>query len=320
MGARTNLRSPSGSTNTRVSLARLLLEREVGQRVPPVQELQQTIGTGSGTVVKALRDLQDSGAVTLKMRGHRGTTVEARHVGRLWNAGQLGNFRVVMPPPWPVEQLGILRAMKDLLSRVGVPLVPDFVAGARARLEAVYHERAHAAITSVGAFSSHHSDLLGMTSLDLGEFTYYARGSLVVIQREGATIGRRPRVGMDPGSYDHQQLTEAEFGQLEPRYLDCSFFTVPANVLAGEIDLAVWHRMPTVIPPELAGLTLRSPATPTAVALIDQLSHAAVVTRSVDAATNAVLREVKRSEIVRYQEELQQVAAEDAAHPILWPS
>jgi len=55
-------------------VARLLLARAPGERLPAIQEINSQLGVGVGTVQKAISALQD--AVTLTARGHRGTFVE----------------------------------------------------------------------------------------------------------------------------------------------------------------------------------------------------------------------------------------------------
>ena len=49
-------------------------------------------------------------------------------------------------------------------------------------------------------------------------------------------------MGIDRDSSDHVQLTEAEFGHLEDVcYVDCQFPKVPADILAGRIDVGIRH-------------------------------------------------------------------------------
>ncbi|QYM63821.1 hypothetical protein K1X59_17045 [Microbacterium sp. Se5.02b] len=199
--------SSTSKADVRAVLARVLLTREVGQRIPTVQDLQHTSRAGAGTVVKALRSLQDSGAVTLSSHGHQGTLVVSRNVGQLWREAQLGNFSLIMPPPGPVEQHGILEALQEPLARQGVPVVVSALAGARRRLERLHLESADAVVTSAGAFERHRDDFPGLRSLDLGESTFYSPGSLVVVEGPkpvrgagcaSASTGRRTTISCSP--------------------------------------------------------------------------------------------------------------------------
>ena len=106
-------RNPTSARTTargdvRAAIAAAALTRETGQRMPTVQELQEQTRTGAGTVVKAIRELESHGALSLSSHGHLGTLIVERDVGALWNAAGYGNFRVEFPPPGPVEQRGLL--------------------------------------------------------------------------------------------------------------------------------------------------------------------------------------------------------------------
>jgi hypothetical protein len=119
-------------------------------------------------------------------------------------------------------------------------------------------------------------------------------------------------VGIDRMSYDHQRLSEAEFGDRDPEYVPCPFVFAPAAVLAGDVDAAIWHSMPTVIPPELAGLRLSPLATAAGRTACHQISPAVIVTRSLDPGVNALLRHVKPADVVRTQSRLLKAAATDS--------
>lgn len=315
-GARTSARS--GASTTRVSLSKLLLSFEIGQRLPSVQDLQRELSAGAGTVMKVLRELENLGAVSVEARKTQGTIVLSRHVGKLWREADLGNLILVMPPPGPIEQMGIVQAVRDAVERTGVPVVTRFTGGAEERLRTVYHRHSHAAVCSLGAYNNLRDELPGMTHLDLGPASYYDTGTLVLVSQTG-TLPEKPRIGIDHGSYDHEILTHQLFDHLEPAYVPCDFYRAPAMVLEGAIHSVVWHRMPTVIPPELAGLQLTPITSESSDNLVDSLSHGTIVTRAIDAPTNALLREVKVGNIRQRQAELRTLAEDGASRSVLWP-
>lgn len=311
--------SARSKPDVRAVVARVLLTREVGQRIPTVQELQHTARSGTGTVIKALRGLEADGSVTLSSHGHQGTVVVARDAGQLWNAAQLGNFALIMPPPGPIEQQGILETVQGSLARQGVPVVVQSLAGARRRLEELHLERADAVITSAGAFARHRDDFAGLTALELGESSFYSAGSLVVVESAGPRRSGPLRVGIDPASFDHQLLTETEFAGEQVDFVEWRFVSAPAAVLRGRVDAAIWHAMPTVISPELAGLAVR-PVSDRTLAAVPEISRAVLVTRSLDAGANALVRAIAPAEVAKAQSRLLKLAAEatdDAAE--FWP-
>jgi hypothetical protein len=292
----------------RQHLALVLLSREVGQRIPTVQDLQATAQVGTGTVIKALRSLENSGAVSLSSHGHQGTVVSQRNVGILWNEAQLGNFVLATPPPGPVEQYGIVEAIQATLNRMNIPVSIAYIPGARERLAAVFHSRAHAVVTSVGAFDHHREDFPGLNGIDLGESSFYAKNSLVVVEMQNAVHSSSLVVGIDRGSFDHSFLTQQEFSSVPHTLVDCRFVSAPAAVLAGRVDAAVWHSMPTVIPPELAGLRLR-PVRDSARTESEAVSRAVLVSRNLDAGVTALLRSISTEEVARTQQKLLKAAS-----------
>lgn len=309
---------PTGVVAARRQLARILLEREVGQRLPSTQVLQQETGLGAGTVIKALRELQRLRAATLKARGHQGTTIEARHVGRLWSAAGLGTFVLVLPPPGPVEQQAAQTVVRSAMGRLSIASGIEYMSGAALRLEEVYQGRAHTALMSAGAFRHLREDRPGVVGVDLGPGSYYAHRSLVTVQRAGSEQGQVPRVAIDRSSLDHARLTEATFGRQEHEAVDCPFVEVPARVLAGEVDVGIWHAMPTVIPPHLAGLTL-TPLEELGVQVPPDDLNAVVVSLAVDAATNAALRELRPGEVQKRYRDLMSEPDHASSKALTWP-
>jgi hypothetical protein len=92
---------------------------------------------------------------------------------------------------------------------------------------------------------------------DASPVAYYASGQVVVVS--AAAGGTRLRVGVDNSSPDHLALTQGEFGDVEGvEWVQCRFRDVPAQILLGQIDAGVWHRIDAPISPELAGLVVRA--------------------------------------------------------------
>ncbi|NYD54183.1 YhfZ family protein [Microbacterium pseudoresistens] len=302
--------SVRNTSDVQSTLARVLLTREVGQRIPTVQYLQQTVRAGTGTVMKALRALEANGAISLSSHGHQGTMLVSRDAGKLWNEAHLGNFALLMPPPGPVEQQGILDTVQSSLASQGVPVVVSALAGARRRLEEVYFERTDAVVVSAAAFARHQEDFPGLAAVVLGDSTFYSAGSLVVVERHGGHSAGRLRVGIDRASHDHQLLTETEFADLDVEFVDARFVTGPAAVLRGRVDAAIWHSMPTVISPQLAGLRVRSVSDATLDATRD-VSRAVLVTRSLDAGASALIRDVTPASIAKAQSRLLRLAVDN---------
>jgi len=299
-------------------VARELLDVPLGARIPTVQQLQACIGVGSGTVVKALRTLEERGAASTEAHGHLGTLLIDHDLGQLWELGRMGNLRVLMTPPGPVEQHAVAAAVRQAMSERDVPVLLDFVPGASRRLKLVATGKAQATVTSRGAFTQHEREYPALSVVDLGDHTYYDRGTLVVVSRT-QRLGTRPRrVGIDASSDDHVALTRAEFGQ-DVEVVACSFVHGPAGVLNGDFDAVIWHRMPAIIPPELAGLAVRALSIGDADPGLGQLSRAVLVHRRSDVGVGGLLAAVSPTRVRQHLRRLNTaVGGSLLPHEALW--
>ncbi|WP_159011878.1 YhfZ family protein [Streptomyces sp. NRRL F-5123] len=264
------------------AIARDALRVGTGGRLPTTTHYQDTLGVGSGTVQKALRGLRDERALSLVARGHQGTFVTALDTGKLWSAARLAPVHLLLPPNAPPEATHVARAVARVFAGWGILTTVGHQRGAEGRLAALDRQEADLALVSAGAAS----DLLrpdstqGHRSISLGEWTYYAPGTLVTVSRAGVTAGHRPgplRVALDPASDDHRRLTEAQFPPNGVEYVEADFTQVPRAVLLGTIDTGVWHTVDTLIPLEAAGLRTTPLSTPKALQLAAAISAAVLV-------------------------------------------
>ncbi|WP_405667586.1 hypothetical protein OG379_36790 [Streptomyces sp. NBC_01166] len=273
--------TPVGTTPREV-IARDVLRAGIGGRLPTTVHYQESLGVGSGTVQKALKDLRNEGAMSLVARGHQGTYITELDAALLWSAARLSPVHLLLPPNAPPESMRVATAVAERFAPVGAYTTAGHLRGAEARLQAIEARRADIALMSAGAAG----DLLaggpaGHRTLTLGSGTYYAPGSLVVVtraggQRHGAN-GAEPRIGIDLDSDDHQRLTHAEFPEGVGRYVPTDFTSVPRAVLLGEIDAGIWHTVDSLIPLDAAGLTTTPLTRPDAVELARAISAAVLV-------------------------------------------
>jgi predicted solute-binding protein len=109
-------------------------------------------------------------------------------------------------------------------------------------------------------------------------------------------------VGIDPDSYDHHQLTLAEFPEgtgLE--YVHCAYPHIPAAVAKGEVDAAVWNRTMLSIPLELVGVAVRPLLREDAISLSRSLNHAVLLTRGTRPEIGTLLGRINRKSVTEIQ-------------------
>jgi YhfZ C-terminal domain/Helix-turn-helix domain len=115
-------------------VARDLLTRGPGDRIPTALQYQHLTGVGSGTVQKALRTLQSTGAVSLRSRGHAGTILVQTDLPRLSALAALGAPTAVLPVPTSPELMGLARVLRLEVRRLGIPFQALYTYGSSRRL------------------------------------------------------------------------------------------------------------------------------------------------------------------------------------------
>lgn len=269
------------------------LAASVGDRLATVQEYQESIGVGSGTVRKAIKDLEDAGALFTKKRGHQGTVVTGRDVGLLWKLSGRSPLRVAMTPPGAPDQIGLTKAVAEQFEELGMIHVPQFIRGARRRIRQLLRGETDLITLSEGAAGQlNTSERRRLSIAPVSPLLYYGLDFLVTVDAPQGRQRRRPlRVGIDRDSRDHVALTELVYGGQEVRYVDCPFLFIPRAVLADVIDTGVWHRLQTLIPPELAGLQVRLLGQDQLKAIPQPVLGAALAWRKDDHAVASVVRD-----------------------------
>lgn len=299
--------SQPSNQRTLQAIARDLLGQEAGSRLTTGSQYQEQLGVGAGTVQKSLRSLSSSGAVVLKSRGHQGTYIVERDLGRLWQLAGLGSVRLLMTPPGADEHHALAAGLREVFQAMGIPMEIAYLRGAERRVREVLAGNAAFTVASGGA--ARDLDLGELASVELGSDSYYGPDSVVVVSLEGGAAepatGERLRIGVDRSSYDHAQLTYAEFPDDDRfAYVDCDFTHVPAAVLEGRIDAGIWHQMELLIPLDLVGLATRPLRAESARALRSEISSAVLLADVQNTQLTTVLREIDTATVRATQEAL----------------
>lgn len=266
-------------------VARDLLSRGPGNRIPTALQYQQLTGVGSGTVQKALRTLQSTGSVSLRSRGHAGTILVQMDLPKLWALAALGAPTAVLPVPTSPELMGLARALRLELRRLGIPFQALYTYGSARRLALL--ESGEADFTALSATAAEEAVAKSDGELfasALSPNSYYYPQSWVVIARPGIDPRDRSairRVGVDRNSHDQTVLTEAEFPMADGyEYVDGNYTYMPAKIANGLLDAMVWHKSVLAIPLDAAGITSRPLREEQAVSLVEQMSTTVLVAKS----------------------------------------
>jgi len=295
-------------------VARLLLERAPGQRLPAIQEINSQLGVGVGTVQKAISALQDAGVVSLTARGHRGTFVEQLDYAGLWRQAGHGPVKLLLPFVDAPEFSGLSDAIDQQLGEHGVPARIDHRRGARSRLDSVQAGTHEACVVSELAW--HSTALPDLQALTLAGAQYYQPQSVALLTREqpaDTPHATKLRVGYDPDSLDHYLLTQAEFAPDDDRieWVACRYSHLLSALLAGVIDCGIWHHVAIGVALELLPITAQPLAQPATLALLKRCKNACFVVRRDRPDVRHLLQVVDGAAVKAAQHQARRAAAVD---------
>jgi hypothetical protein len=221
-----------------IELAKRLIPREAGDRLPTVAELAEELGTGVGTVQRALNILQQEDAVALDARGKRGTFLAAINRPLLWQAAQQGLIVGLMPLPYTRRYEGLATGLRSAVERLEIPFSIAFMSGAQNRFKALVAGRDFAVVSRLAAGRAVETSKSLETCLDFGPETF-VEGHAVVWA--GKRRIKHPRVGLDMQSLDQVELARLEFGD-DATYVDVDYLHVLEHLRAREFDATIWAK------------------------------------------------------------------------------
>lgn len=281
-----------------IQIGRRLLACEPGDRLPTVSQLAAELGTGVGTVQRALAILTQSGLLELDPRGKRGTYLRAIDRPGLWRASQTSLMIGLMPLPYTRRYEGLATGLRAELERLDVPFSLAFMSGSKARMGALASGQQFAIISRLAAESALAEGRPVSLCADFGPGTYVEGHALVWA---GKRRKKHPRIGIDLQSDDQLQLARREFGD-DAEYVDVPYLQVLAHLRAGHFDATVWA---TDALQDVQDLTITEFRAPAARQALESNTSAAVVTAPGDSMIGTLLgRELSVERVCAVQQQV----------------
>lgn len=219
-------------------LALYLLQVKEGERLPNVRELAEMHRVSVGSISNALAQLEHMGVVSISKRGHMGSFVESRSLGRLWEVARREPIIVAHTLPTNALYEGLATGLKKLISGIGVEVYLIFIRGSEARLQALRQKRCHLALLS--SFAAKELCREGEEVLLTLPPGSWLSDHCVYYRPQPPGEERKPRVAIDMHSFDHRRLTELEFANQEVELKPVSFMQITRLLADGLIDATVW--------------------------------------------------------------------------------
>lgn len=226
-----------------IALGRDLMGRQVGNRIPTVQEYAEYTATSAGTIQNAQNFLQEQQIVKLQSRGHQGTYLIQIDRRALWRLIHPGDLAGAMPLPYSVRYEGLATALSETFEQAGISLNLLYMRGSENRLRALTEQRCDFAVIS--AFAAHEAEREGaaITAIfNLGSGSYVSEHVLIFRQPGLDQITDGMRVGIDPQSSDQAHMTRRVCENKQVELVEISYMQLPAALQRGLIDATVWNK------------------------------------------------------------------------------
>lgn len=295
----------SEESSSLAAIARDLLMRRPGDRIPTVAEYQERLGVGSGTVQSRLRTLATIGAIRVRPRGHRGTVLVSRSLPELWSLAQNGPVSGILPLPEALEPVSLAAVLRRAFQRLQIPLELLYLHGSATRIDLVRRGRAHFTVVSRPAAEHEGAGTADWLWRDFGAESYHRADSMVVLLGPKVASGARiKRVGIDPSSHDHSLLTRLEFPGTEHEHVPMPHTRLPGAVAEDRIDAAVWLQTTLAIPLSAVGIVTRPLRVAEAMVANEALGHAVLIAPIESDGVVTVLREIDVTGVREIQSEI----------------
>jgi YhfZ C-terminal domain/Helix-turn-helix domain len=220
------------------ALARQLLVEHPGNRLPTVSEYASQLGTGVGTVQRALVMLEETGSIKLEPRGRLGTFLAAMDRPKLWETSQSGLLIGLMPLPYTRRYEGLATGLRASVEDLNIPFSLAFMSGAETRIKALKPSGNFAIVSKLAAQRLLKDDAGVIEVIDFGPDTFVEGHALVWAPKARR---KHPRVGIDFQSLDQVEFAKREFGD-DAELLDVPYLQVVDQLRAGAFDVAIWAR------------------------------------------------------------------------------
>lgn len=223
-------------------LAKDLLTRSIGDRIPSISEYQEKFGVSRGTVQNSLNYLKERQAITLLSRGHMGTFIESLDYPRLQECSFNKEILGSMPLPYSLGYQGLATALFQVMTPYAFNLV--YARGSASRMKLLASDGCQFAVCSLYAaeVAKRSSEDIEI-ALDLGPGTYLTRHMLIFREPGKTVIESGMRVAYDRDSMDHQHLTEMVVkGVPDVVLTEMKAHQTIKAIRSGQVDAGVWNQ------------------------------------------------------------------------------
>lgn len=271
-----------------------LLNRQVEDRVPSMQDYAGQFSASVGTVQSAANYLQAEGIATMVSRGRLGAFVDKLDYVALWHIARNRPMAGVQPLPYSRQLAGLATALRTQFSAHAINSSFRYVRGSNTRMQMLQSGESDWIVASRYAADS--AQVYGFdldVAFSLGQATYTM--NRVLLFREGIAPELRDglRFGIDGNSTDHAYLVRSLSQPYAIKFVEIEYQRGIEHLQANDIDVAIW----TSTESTPSGLHVAEIKTDDK--RLIPLSEAVIMTRPNDRATQHVLSDILDLEAIQ---------------------
>lgn len=221
-----------------IRLAKNLLKYSIGERIPTITELSNSLGLARGTVQNAMKNLVDTEAIRVASKGHLGTYLVRKNTKQLLNFAGINYLIGTMPLPYSKRYEGLASGLISCLeNHYDIPINLAYMRGASNRIAMVLQERYDFAIVSMFAAKEfiRKYPLIDIL-ISFGAESYTSSHALMFHDPEKNEIEDGMRVGIDNSSIDQSEMVKMACGSKKVELVEIEYSTIIDHIISGSID------------------------------------------------------------------------------------
>lgn len=223
-----------------VDLARRILTLREGDRMDSINKLADEFGTGRGTIQSALKLLANEGALEIEGQGIHGTFIKKMNRTLLLKKAKLTAIIGAMPVAYSTHFQGLATGLNLNFEQSDTPLILAMLRGSHNRIHFLESGRCDFIIISRLTWEEIKHDEAFQLLFEFGPGSNIKDHVLILRDHDQTEISDGMRVGIDPSSNDHFQLTLQECEGKSVQFVEISYGQSLKKLTEGEIDATVW--------------------------------------------------------------------------------
>lgn len=223
------------------------LGKQVDDKTDTIAELTEKLGVARGTVQKAIKILEESGAVSLEARGQLGTIIKKIDYNKLIKYTGLNSIVGVMPLPYSDKYEGLATGICKTLNQTDINANLAFMSGSEQRIKALLDERYDFCVLSLKAalyyLESRYPVEIAVT---MNPHTYVEEHRLIV-RKDFSEIFDGMKIGIDTSSFDQVSMTNQYFNERKVEMVPLKYSHIIDNIKNKTIDGTIWSYVPSLV-------------------------------------------------------------------------